>query len=119
MVPGRVVIREHVHFHLHRAFGPKSIATYMVSFRHAYEGAAAELGIPIEHIFDQKYFEKYYEEWFKKGRFDPNPPRGWKSPAEIPGRKVNPLDVRLTVPYTLPDYVAKRWKAWGGWLTYA
>lgn len=103
-LPGRHISQEHIHFHLHRAFGPKCIATYLVDFRHAYEGAAAELKIPIEQVFNQKLYEEKWPDWFEDGKFKPK--------TDIL-QKLKSVSIKLTSP--LPDFVIERWKEWGNW----
>ncbi len=100
--PDRLITEEHVHFHLHRAFGPKCIGTYLCDFRQAYEGAAQELKIPLPEIFNQKYFEERFPDWFENGKFKPK--------KEVLAKLKN-----TSIPCELPDYVVKKWEAWGDW----
>jgi glycosyltransferase involved in cell wall biosynthesis len=99
----RVVTPEYVHFHLHRSFGPKCIATYLVDFKHAYEGASRELGVPMEHIFDQPYLQERYPDWFVNGKFKPK--------KEVFDR----TKAFSREAHVLPDFIVERWLAWGDW----
>lgn len=102
--PNREITTEHVHFHLHRALGPKCIATYICDFKHAYEGASKELNIPFENIFDQKYLEQRWPDWFENGKFKPK--------KDISIRFKN---LSIPIQSSLPKCVLDRWKEWGDW----
>jgi glycosyltransferase involved in cell wall biosynthesis len=105
--PHRVITVEHVHFHLHRAFGPKCIATYLTNFEHAYEGASVALDIPIEKIFDQKYFMERYPDWFDQdGKF---------KPKKKVLSKLKKVSIPLESALSLPEYVLEKWNKWGNW----
>ena len=98
----RFITQEHVHFHLHRAFGPKCIGTYITNFRCAYEGAAVELKVPLNKIFDQKYMEERFPDWFENGKFKPK--------TEVL-QKIK----STSIPCELPKFVVEKWNEWGDW----
>ena len=100
------VTKDHVHFHLHRAFGPKSIHAWLTQFSQAWGQASETLNIPIEDIFNQKVYKKRYPEWFKDGKF--NPDRSWH---EYRIRTYGATKIS----HPLPDFVVKKWEDWGKW----
>jgi len=100
--PTRMITTEHIHFHLHRAFGPKCIATYITDFRCAYESASIELKVPLPRIFDQAYFGERWPDWFENGKFKPK-------------KEVLQKLKKNSVLCSLPSFVIDRWKEWGDW----
>jgi glycosyltransferase involved in cell wall biosynthesis len=98
----RKITEEHVHFHLHRGFGPKCVGTYITNFRCAYEGAAVELKVPLPKIFDQKYMEERFPDWFENGKFKPH-------------KEVLQKIKAVSISCKLPDYVVEKWNEWGDW----
>jgi glycosyltransferase involved in cell wall biosynthesis len=96
---------DQIHFHLHRSFGPKSIHAWMTKFIGNWVQASETLNIPVESIFDQKYYEEHFPDWFKNGKFNP--------PKQLHEFRVRAWGVK-PLKFTLPDFVIKKWENWGG-----
>lgn len=102
--PNRLLTTEKVHFHLHRAFGPKSITAYLTNFKHAYTAAGHALGIPYDKVFSQDFLQQMFPDWFgEDGRFRPK-------------KEVIKKLRSVALPCAgLPQFVIDRWNKWGDW----
>jgi glycosyltransferase involved in cell wall biosynthesis len=98
---------DHVHLHLHRSFGPKSLSGWF-TLGLGWEDAAKTLNIPLEEINNQKIYEEKFPRNFIDGKFIP--PDGIKEIRD----KYSIRSINLTHP--LPPYVVEKWIEWGGWV---
>ncbi len=96
--------KDNVHFHLHRAFGPKSIYAWLTNHKLGWKAAITELNIPAEFAFRQETYEKAYPQYFKNGKFTP--------PIEHLDRMKG---LSISISHELPSYVKDKWELWGDW----
>jgi len=102
------VMTDHVHFHLHRSFGPKSLYRYIFGINMEVTGreACAKIGIDYADIFNQSLITRKFPQYFEvNGKFVPpyNLDKTWMSNF-------------AAISHPLPHFVVEKWKFWGYWL---
>jgi glycosyltransferase involved in cell wall biosynthesis len=96
-IPETFSTMDHVHFHLHRAFGPKSLYTWFVNKF----DISKELGLSPDQFINPKIYEERFPENFKNGRF-------------IPPQDFMDMKLAMSEPIThkLPSYTLHKWNQW-------
>ncbi len=107
--PDIAICQDHIHFHLHYSFGPKSLYSYLCPTEQTAQGAAEILNMPVKEMFNQEYFEQHFQEWFEKGRF---------IPRQIENNLLWNKLSRFAIPmnHQLPEFVIEKWRQWGEWV---